>query len=125
MTNPRERILFVDDEEAIRKLLYQKLSSEGYLCQEAGTADEALHKMRSNPPALVILDIKMPGKSGTELLPELKASYPDTVVIMVTAKGHELDQEYAKDMGADGYITKPFTSQKLLDIVNRFLTNTK
>ena len=73
MTTKQERILIVDDEKMIRKLLHQKLSSEGYQCQEAGNAEQALDKMRTNLPALVILDIKMPGKSGIELLPEIKA----------------------------------------------------
>jgi DNA-binding NtrC family response regulator len=85
MTSKHERILIVDDEEAIRKLLHQKLSKEGYLCQEASNADEALSMIEDNPPALAILDIKMPGKLGTELLPEIKASYPDTAVIMASA----------------------------------------
>ena len=85
MTEKQERILIVDDEEAIRRLLHQKLSSEGYQCLEAGNAEQALDKLRNNAIDLVILDIKMPGKSGVELLPEIKASYPDTTVVMATA----------------------------------------
>jgi response regulator RpfG family c-di-GMP phosphodiesterase len=121
MTEKQETILIVDDEEAIRGLLQQKLSSEGYHCQQAGTADEALHKMRSNPPALVILDIKMPGKSGTELLPELKASYPDTAVIMATAVTDIDTAIQCMKQGAYDYITKPFNLDEVILGVDRAL----
>ena len=85
MTEKQAAILIVDDEEAIRKLLERKLSSQGYLCQTASNADQALEKLRQHAIDLVILDIKMPGKSGVEALPEIRASYPDTAVIMATA----------------------------------------
>lgn len=85
MINEQERILIVDDEVMIRKLLHRKLSREGYRCEEAGSAEQALDKLRGNLTELVILDIKMPGKSGIELLPEIQASYPDTAVVMATA----------------------------------------
>ena len=84
-TGVREGILIVDDEEIIRRSLHKKLSREGYCCEEAGSAEEALRKLRRDSPQLVILDIKMPGKSGYELLPEIRASYPETAVIMATA----------------------------------------
>ena len=73
MTTKRERILIVDDEEVIRRLLHQRLAREGYQCQEAGNAVQALDEFKSNSSELVLLDIKMPGTSGTALLPELKA----------------------------------------------------
>jgi CheY-like chemotaxis protein len=78
MTTKQATILIVDDEAVIRSLLYRKLSSEGYLCQEAGDDDEAVDKLKSSPIELVLLDIKMGGKSGAELLPEIKAGFPDT-----------------------------------------------
>ena len=108
MTSEQEKILVVDDEEAIRKLLQRTLSREGYLCQEASSADEALDKIRDNPPALVILDITMPGKLGTELLPEIKASYPDTAVIMATAVADIRTAVQSMKQGACDYFTKPF-----------------
>jgi len=80
MTGKQGRILIVDDEEAIRRVLNQKLSREGYRCHEAGNSSQALDELRNNAIALVILDIKMPGKSGVELLPEIRTSYPDTAV---------------------------------------------
>ncbi len=85
MMAKQESILIVDDEASIRKLLYQKLSDEGYQCQEAGNDEQALAKLKSDLISLVVLDIKMPGKSGIELLPEIKAGYPDTAVVMATS----------------------------------------
>jgi len=67
----QETLLVVDDEAAIRRVLCQKLSREGYQCEEADAAEQTLNMLETSPIALVILDIKMPGKSGIELLPEI------------------------------------------------------
>ena len=85
MANRDERILIVDDEVIIRKLLHQKLSKEGFRCEESDSAIQASDNLRNNSFELVILDVRMPGKLGTDLLPEIKADYPDTMVIMATA----------------------------------------
>ena len=106
MVNKQERILIVDDEVTIRRLLRQKLSKEGYQCEEADSAEQALDKLRSNSIEMVIPDIKMPGKSGTDLLPEIQASYPDTAVIMATAVTDINIAIQCMKQGADDYITK-------------------
>ncbi len=121
MTEKQERILIVDDEEAIRRLLHQKLSSEGYQCQKAGNADQALDELKSSPIALVILDIKMPGKSGIELLPEIKANHPDTAVIMATATTDTSTAIQCMKEGAYDYITKPFNLDEVVLSVDRAL----
>ena len=121
MTKKQGRILIVDDEEVIRRLLRQKLSSEGYQCQEAGNAAQALDELRSKPVALVILDIKMPGKLGIELLPELRASYPDTAVIMATAITDTSTAIQCMKQGAYDYLTKPFNLDEVVLNVNRAL----
>jgi putative two-component system response regulator len=121
MTTKRERILIVDDEEVIRRLLHQRLAREGYQCQEAGNADQALDELKSSPIASVILDIKMPGKSGTELLPELKARYPDTAVIMATAITDTSTAIQCMKEGAYDYITKPFNLDEVALSVDRAL----
>ncbi len=72
MAGEREEILIVDDEDSIRKLVSRKLSAEGYRCQEAANAEQALDRLTRKPASLVLLDIKMPGKSGIELLAEIK-----------------------------------------------------
>ena len=106
-------VLIVDDAEDIRRLLHQRLKIEGYRCKEAGGPDQALEKMQAEPASLVLLDIKMPGKSGTELLSEIRERYPDTAVIMVTVI-HDIDTAIESiRRGAYDYITKPFN----LDVV--------
>ncbi len=121
MTEKQERILIVDDEEVIRRLLCQELSTEGYQCQEAGNAEQALDKLKNNTTALVILDIKMPGKSGIELLPEIKASYPDTAVVMATATIDTNTAIQCMKQGAYDYLTKPFDMEEVIISVGRAL----
>jgi putative two-component system response regulator len=106
--NQPDRVLVIDDEAVIRRLLCQKLSSEGYECKEASTAEDVFNKLRNGPIGLVILDIKMPGKSGIELLPEIKAAYPDTAVVMATAVTELSVAIQCIKQGADDYICKPF-----------------
>ncbi|MCX6003911.1 MAG: response regulator, partial [Chloroflexi bacterium] len=107
-------ILIVDDEDVIRKALQRTLSGEGYRCHEASNAEQALEELKRNPVALVILDIKMPGRSGLELLPEIKASYPDTAVIMATATIDTSIAVKAMKLGAHDYITKPFSLDEVV-----------
>jgi putative two-component system response regulator len=115
------KILVVDDEEVIRRLLCQKLKSEGYGCTEAGNAHQAMEKMREKPADLVILDIMMPGGSGVELLPELKKAYPDTVVIMATAVGDADTAIKCVRLGAYDYFTKPYNLDEVAISIARAL----
>jgi putative nucleotidyltransferase with HDIG domain len=121
MTEKQKTILIVDDEEVIRRLLHQKLSGEGYHCEEAGSAEQALDRLRSNTVELVILDIKMPGKSGIELLPEIRASYTDTAVIMATAITDTSTAIQCMKDGAYDYLTKPFNLDEVILSVVRAL----
>jgi len=113
MPSQREILLIVDDEAPIRKLLRQKLSGEGYQCEEADGAEKILNTLETSPIALVILDIKMPGKSGIELLPEIKSGYPDTAVIMATAVNEVNVAVQCLKQGADDYICKPFNLEEV------------
>jgi putative nucleotidyltransferase with HDIG domain len=121
MTNHEQKILLVDDEVTIRRLLHVKLSRQGYHCEEAGNAIEALDKMRTYAADLVMLDMKMPGKSGMELLAELKANYPDTAVIMATAVAEANLAIQCMRLGADDYITKPFNLDEVVLNVEKTL----
>ena len=114
MNKKQATVLIVDDEESIRRILYRKLSGEGYYCQEAANSDQALGKLQSNTVGLVILDIRMPGKSGVELLPEIRASYPDTMVIMATAISDASTAIQCMKQEAYDYITKPFNLDELV-----------
>ena len=117
----QETLLIVDDEAAIRRLLCQKLSKEGYQCQETNDAEQVLNMLETSPIALVILDIKMPGKSGMELLPEIKSGYPDTAVIMATAVTEVNVAIQCLKQGADDYLCKPFNMEELSLAVKRAL----
>lgn len=117
----KANILIVDDEELVRRVLRKKLSKEGYRCQEAGDADQALDRLRSNPTDLAILDVRMPGKAGYELLPEIRDSYPETAVIMATAAMETTTVVRCMKEGAHDYITKPFDLDEILASVERAL----
>jgi len=115
----KETILIVDDEKDVRKLLHQSLKGEGYCCKEAGSADQALAKMQDEPVDLVLLDIKMHGKSGMELLSEIRERYPDTAVIMITIVP-DIDAAIESIRhGAYDYITKPFSLDVVVHSVKR------
>jgi len=121
MPDQQETLLIVDDEAAIRRLLCQKLSREGYQCEEADAAEQVLNTLATSPIALVILDIKMPGKSGIELLPEIKSGYPDTAVIMATAITDINVAIQCLKQGADDYLCKPFNLEEVSLAVQRAL----
>jgi response regulator RpfG family c-di-GMP phosphodiesterase len=116
-----ERILLVDDEPMIRHLLRVKFGNHGYQCEEAGSAVEALDKMKICPCDLIMLDMKMPGKSGIDLLPELKTNYPNTAVIMATAVAETNLIIQCMRLGADDYITKPFNLDEVVLSVEKTL----
>jgi putative two-component system response regulator len=121
MTTQEKRILIVDDEAAIRRLLNHKLSKLGYHCEEACSSDEAQYKLKTYPADLIMLDLKMPGKSGMELLPELKHEYPDISVIMATAVAESNFAIQCMRLGADDYITKPFNLDEIVLNVEKTL----
>jgi putative two-component system response regulator len=121
MAREQETLLIIDDEAAIRKLLCSKLSGEGYQCEEADGAEHALSVLAARPAALAMLDVKMPGKSGIELLPEIRAGYPDTAVIMATAINDITVAIECLKQGADDYICKPFNLDEVSLSVQRAL----
>ncbi len=119
MAKEQEKILIVDDEDSIRKLVFKRLSGEGYQCQEASDSEQALGKLIREPINLVLLDVKMPGKSGVELLPEIKLRFPDTAVIMATAAVDLNVAVGCMKQGAYDYITKPFDLDDIVHSVRR------
>jgi len=118
MTIPREKILLVDDEQAIRGILSKGLAVRGYVCEEAESGDEALSKLESNPSDLVIMDINMPGRLGSEVLPDITNRFPETAVIMASGvSDSKVIARCIKD-GAQDYISKPFRFEQVLSSVN-------
>jgi putative nucleotidyltransferase with HDIG domain len=125
MANKAEKILIVDDEVTIRRLIHQRLAREGYQCNEAGSAEQVLEKLTSDLTELVILDIRMPGKSGIELLSEIRAGYPNTAVIMATAVAEIDIATQCMKQGAYDYIPKPFNLDEVVLSVDRALKKRK
>ncbi|MDO8568443.1 MAG: response regulator [Dehalococcoidales bacterium] len=125
MATATERILIVDDEEIIRWTLSKKLARVGYHCDGAENADEALKTMRAAPSELVILDINMPGKLGTELLPEIRAAYPETAVIMASSVTNANVIAQCIWDGAQDYICKPFRLEDVMNSVSMTLEKRK
>jgi len=117
----REKILIVDDEKTVRRSLNKCLTRSGFFCAEAGDAAEALKTLGKDPADLVILDIMMPGTSGTELLPQIKKSFPDTAVVMATAVVEPDTIINCMKNGAEDYITKPFDINQLVANIHMVL----
>lgn len=125
MADKQGKILIVDDESSIRRVLHQKLLKEGYQCGEANSAEQAMNWLAGNSAEAVILDIETPGRSGIEMLKEMKAEYPDTSVI-VTADVNEGNIAIrCMVQGADDYIFKPFKLDEVVLSVERTLEKRK
>jgi len=108
MARKQMRVLVVDDEETVRGLLQRTLEEAGYTVTTAANGEEALHEVSRQEPEVVLLDIKMPGLSGMDVLTKITADWPDICVIMVTAVGNTQTAVEAMKLGAYDYITKPF-----------------
>ena len=106
-------ILIVDDEPQIRRVMLTTLTSHGYTVVEAASGEEALEKLRSERPDLIILDVNMPGISGIETCAEIRTS-SDVPIIMLTIRNSERDKVQALDAGADDFVVKPFGVQELM-----------
>lgn len=109
------KILVVDDEANIRQLVRFNLEKEGYSIFEAGDGLVALELARREKPDLIVLDIMLPGKDGLEVCRQLKAQAVTAgiAIIMLTAKAEEIDTVLGLEMGADDYVTKPFSPREL------------
>ncbi len=120
---PKEQILVVDDEEDILELVRFNLSKEGYRTVCAETGEKAVEIARSEIPDLIVLDLMLPGMDGLEVTKFLKKD-PETQhipIIMLTAKGEESDVVTGLELGADDYVTKPFSPKILLARVKAVL----
>ncbi|KOP79822.1 MULTISPECIES: response regulator YycF [unclassified Lysinibacillus] len=106
-------ILVVDDEKPIADILQFNLIKEGYKVICAYDGDEALEKVEEEQPDLMLLDIMLPKRDGMEVCREIRKKY-DFPIIMLTAKGSEIDKVLGLEMGADDYVTKPFSTRELI-----------
>jgi two-component system response regulator (stage 0 sporulation protein F) len=119
----KRKVLIVDDQNGIRVLLMEVFSNEGYDTYQASNGKLALEIVRNVTPDLVLLDMKIPGMDGLDILKHIKNMNPDIKVIMMTAYG-ELDMiKEATDLGAIMHFTKPFDIDELRMAVNNQLRN--
>lgn len=116
-----KRVLIVDDERSIRLTVGQALESEGYQTSSAMTGEEAHAKIGEEPFDLVLLDIRMPGMDGIEVLRRLVAEQPDVAVVMVTAHGTVENAVEALKLGAVDFLQKPFTPVEIRQLVTQVL----
>ena len=114
------RVLVVDDEENIRTLVASYLRDEGFEVLEASDGPSALTAVREEQPALVVLDVRMPGLDGFEVLREIRTT-SDVYVIMLTARAEETDRVVGLSVGADDYVAKPFSPRELVARVKAVL----
>ena len=111
MTNAR--ILIVDDEPQIRRVMRTTLTAHGYMVTDARSGEEALIRIREAKPELILLDMNMPGMGGLEACRQIRAT-SDAAIIMLTVRAGEQDKVEALDAGADDYVVKPFHTRELL-----------
>jgi two-component system KDP operon response regulator KdpE len=112
MTRPH-RILLVEDEVAIRRLLRTIITPHGWEVVEAATGAEALVQARQSLPELILLDLGLPDTDGLDLIPALRRERPVPIIIL-SSRDREADKVQALDLGADDYVTKPFSEGELL-----------
>lgn len=121
------KILVVDDEINITQILQFSIGAEGYEVITAQNGEEAIDKAKREQPDLIILDIMMPRIDGYEACRILKASplTKNIPVVLLTAKGRDIDKRLGQEVGAIDYIVKPFSPNKLIDRIHKLLSCTK
>lgn len=115
------KILVVDDEESLVRLITYNLNKEGFTTISAYDGNEALAAAKTEQPDLIILDLMLPGKDGLDVCRELRGEHNNTPIIMLTAKDDEIDKVVGLELGADDYVTKPFSVRELLARVKAVL----
>ncbi len=125
-TSTKKTLIIADDEPTIR-LLVSSILGKSYNMLTAADGQEVLDTVSQNKPDLILMDIMMPTMDGYSACASLKKDprTADIPVVMLTVVGHELNKVLAEQMGADGYITKPFNSQDLKDMVKKHLSAAK
>jgi DNA-binding response OmpR family regulator len=117
----KKHILIVEDDTHIRLGLVETLKGEGFEVSECADGREAPAMVKQRKPDLILLDVMLPGKSGFDICRELRAGGNKTLIIMLTAKGQEVDKVVGLELGADDYVTKPFGLRELLARVQAVL----
>ena len=116
----RKKILIVEDEESLTNIIGKNLKKEGFEIEIVTEGDLVLEKFYSFSPALVLLDINLPKKSGWEICKEIR-EYSKTPIIIMTARDTELDEIYGLELGADDYVTKPINTKVIILKIKKLL----
>jgi DNA-binding response OmpR family regulator len=117
-------VLVVDDEPVVREVVVRYLRREGYATLEAGDGDDARRLIEAEDPGLVVLDVMLPGKDGLELCRWIRER-SGLPVILLTARGEEADRIVGLELGADDYVTKPFSPRELVARIRTVLRRSK
>lgn len=115
-----ERVLVVDDEANLRDLCSMYLQRDGFIVETSGDGMEALERLLSDPPSLVVLDLMLPGIDGFEICRRIRAE-SDLPILMLTARSDDVDKIVGLELGADDYLTKPFNPRELVARVRAIL----
>jgi two-component system KDP operon response regulator KdpE len=124
MSSQNPRVLVVDDEPVMRRVLRTALSAVGYTTREAPDGESALGAIRERPVDLVLLDMNMPGMGGIESCRRIRKAAPRVGIVMITVRDGEDDKVEALEAGADDYVTKPFLLRELVARVRAVLRRT-
>jgi DNA-binding response OmpR family regulator len=120
----KTKILIVEDDPHILLGLEEVLKSDGFDVASCNRGDAAIESIAKFQPALIVLDVMLPGASGYDVCKQLRAKKISTPVLMLTAKGQEIDKVVGLDLGADDYVTKPFGVRELLARIHALLRRT-
>jgi DNA-binding response OmpR family regulator len=120
----KQRVLLVEDEPGLARALADNLREDGYVTEHATRGDEALDAILRARPDLVILDVMLPGRSGFEIVRELRDRGERLPVLLLTARGEVTDRIRGLELGADDYLPKPFAMAELLARVRALLRRT-
>lgn len=121
---PVKKILAVDDEPSILTLLKFNLEKAGFEVITTGDGSEALKLIQSEKPDLILLDLMLPNMDGTEILKQIRQEKNNVPVVMLTARGEDLDRILGLELGADDYITKPFVIREVVARIRAILRRT-
>jgi DNA-binding response OmpR family regulator len=113
------KVLLVDDEEELVKALAERLEIRGIMADVALNGEQGLQRVTYNTPDVMVLDLKMPGIDGIEVLRRVRKSHPQIRVIILTGHGSERDRDVAERIGAFDYLQKPVDIQVLVEVLNR------
>jgi DNA-binding response OmpR family regulator len=120
----KTKVLIVEDDPHILLGLEEVLKSDGFDVAVCNRGDQAIEAVRKQRPSLILLDVMLPGLSGYDICKQLRAKKVATPILMLTAKGQEIDKVVGLDLGADDYVTKPFGVRELLARIHALLRRT-